>query len=239
MAYTVATKIAAPPDAVWKVLTDASAYPSWNTTVAPTTFGGFRPELLEFLRELRGNNSREWFTAHRGEYETLLLEPAREFVVAMADWLPKLGSDIHAEPKVHGSILAINRDTRFSADKTPYKTHLDLWFWQGSGPGLNRERPGYFFRLTPESLILGAGMHALSESALERYRRAVLDDERGIALENISRKIGESSFGGRTYKRVPSRERRRPRGRLPTAIRPTTRPSSRMATSSDASLLTW
>ena len=167
-------------------------------------FGGFRPELLEFLREVRGNNSREWFTAHRGEYETLLLQPAREFVVAMADWLPKLGSDIHAEPKVHGSILAINRDTRFSADKTPYKTHLDLWFWQGSGPGLNRERPGYFFRLTPESLILGAGMHALSESALERYRRAVLDDERGIALENISRKIGESSFGGRTYKRVPS-----------------------------------
>jgi uncharacterized protein (DUF2461 family) len=78
---------------------------------------------------------------------------------------------------VHGSIFAINRDTRFSADKMPYKTHLDLWFWQGPGP--SRERPGYFFRLTPERLILGAGMHAFSDGALERYRRAVLDDELG------------------------------------------------------------
>jgi uncharacterized protein (DUF2461 family) len=60
---------------------------------------------------------------------------------------------MHAEPKVFGSILAINRDTRFSADKT----HLELWFWQG-GAGQSRERPGNFFRLTPESLILGAGM---------------------------------------------------------------------------------
>jgi uncharacterized protein (TIGR02453 family) len=167
-------------------------------------FKGFRPELIEFLRELRDNNSRDWFQAHRAQYEDSLLQPAREFVLAMGERLQALGSDIHAEPRVHGSIFAINRDTRFSADKTPYKTHLDLWFWQSNRPGLNRESPGYFFRLTPENLILGAGMHAFSANgALERFRQAVLDDVAGQRLDDAVRQTGHQAVGGRTYKRVP------------------------------------
>jgi uncharacterized protein (TIGR02453 family) len=164
------------------------------------TFVGFQPALLEFLANLRANNSRDWFQAHRAEYDELLMQPARDFVLAMGPRLRTLGEDIHAEPKVHGSIFSINRDTRFSPDKTPYKAHLDLWFWQGSGP--SRESPGYFFRLTPESLILGAGMHAFSDSALARYREAVLDDARGQQLLDITESLG-SPPGGRTYKRVP------------------------------------
>lgn len=162
---------------------------------------GFTPEVLGFLRELRDNNSREWFQAHRLEYEQHLLEPAREFVVIMGDRLKALGDDIHAEPRIHGSIFAINRDTRFSPDKTPYKTHLDLWFWQGAGP--SRARAGYFFRLTPESLTLGAGMHAFSaEGTLERYRNAVLDPEKGAQLEHATSNI-RNELRGRTYQRVP------------------------------------
>src|SRR5690242_1313023 len=165
-----------------------------------STFAGFSPDLLDFLAVLRRNNSREWFAAHREQYERVLLEPARALVLAIGERLHELGEDIHAEPKIHGSIMAINRDTRFSPDKTPYKTHLDLWFWQGDGP--SRERPGYFFRLTPESLILGAGMHAFSaDGALERYRRAVLDAALGPRLEHIARDL---KLGGRAYKRVPA-----------------------------------
>src|ERR1041384_2731155 len=131
-------------------------------------FVGFSADTLDFLATLRANNSREWFSAHRDQYERVLLEPARAFVLAMAELLPRLGDDLHAEPKIHGSILAINRDTRFSADKRPYKSHLDLWFWQGEGA--NRERPGYFCRIEPEGLMLGAGMHAFAiEGLLERY----------------------------------------------------------------------
>ena len=166
------------------------------------SFSGLKPQLLEFLQELKANNSKEWFQAHRVEYESYLLEPARQFVLAMSHQFRTLGEDIHAEPKVYGSIFAINRDTRFSADKTPYKTHLDLWFWQGAGP--SRECPGYFLRLTPESLILGAGMHAFSDRALERYRQAVLDDAQAARLEHAVSAIGVPvSLGGRTYKRVP------------------------------------
>jgi uncharacterized protein (TIGR02453 family) len=171
------------------------------------TFQGFRPELIDFLNGLSVNNNIEWFDGHREQYENYYLEPAREFVVAMAECFSQLGSDIHAEPKVRGSIFAINRDIRFSKDKRPYKTQLDLWFWQGNGP--SRERPGYFFRLTPETLMLGAGMHGFSDAQLERYRRAVLDPIQGPRLEQVARAIKDDptdrklDFGGQTYKRVP------------------------------------
>ena len=170
------------------------------------TFSGFSPELPEFLSQLRANNTREWFQAHRAEYESVLMQPARAFVTAMAEPLKaRFGPDVHAEPKVHASILAINRDTRFSPDKTPYKDHLDLWFWQAGGAGRgspSRERPGYFFRLTPESLILGAGMHAFStEAALASYRAAVVDEARGSRLEQLAQQL---DIKGRTYKRVPT-----------------------------------
>jgi uncharacterized protein (TIGR02453 family) len=171
-------------------------------------FAGFSPELPRFLGTLRDNNSRESFAAHRAEYDKYLLAPARSFVIAIGELLQsRLGQDIHAEPKVFGSILPINRDTRFSPDKTPYKTHLDLWFWEGGVAGQSRHRPGYFFRLTPESLILGAGMHAFSadsgDDQLETYRRGVLDQTVGPRLDEIARTLG-LEIQGRTYKRVPA-----------------------------------
>jgi uncharacterized protein (TIGR02453 family) len=170
----------------------------------PITFSGFRPELLNFFDRLAVHNERAWFQAQRAAYEEYFLEPARQLVVALGQLLPRLGPDIHAEPRVHGSILAITRDTRFSADKTPYKTHLDLWFWQGEAAGSNRERPGYFFRLSAHNLMLGAGMHAFSaDGMLERYRQAVLDPERGPLLKLAAERVGMDRVRGRTYKRVP------------------------------------
>jgi uncharacterized protein (TIGR02453 family) len=112
------------------------------------SFEGFRAELIEFLSELGRNNNREWFQAHRQECESYLAQPARTFVRAMGDCLKELGSGIHAEPRIRGSIFAINRDIRFSSDKTPYKPYLDLWFWQGDGP--SRERQGIFFGSPPK-----------------------------------------------------------------------------------------
>ena len=166
-------------------------------------FEGFPLAALRFLRELGENNTREWFHAHRDDYETLLLEPARDFVVAMGDELRAIGADVHADPRVNGSIFRINRDTRFSKDKRPYKDHLDLWFWEGEGP--SRRRPGYWFRLAPERLVLGAGRHHFQD-LLPRYRDAVADEERGEALRRAVETIRSAGYevGGRHYKRVPS-----------------------------------
>jgi uncharacterized protein (TIGR02453 family) len=154
---------------------------------------GFPRAALRFLRELGENNNREWFHAHRDEYETLLLEPARDFVVETGEELRAIGADVHADPRVNGSIFRINRDTRFSKDKRPYKDHLDLWFWEGEGP--SRQCPGYWFRLAPDQLILGAGKHQLED--LPAYREAVADDDRGEALrravEQVARPAANSA----------------------------------------------
>ena len=167
------------------------------------SFEGFPPDALRFLRELGENNTRDWFHAHRDDYETLLLEPARDFVVAMGEELRAIGADVHADPRVNGSIFRINRDTRFSKDKRPYKDHLDLWFWEGEGP--SRDRPGYWFRLTSEQLILGAGKHRFGDG-LRAYRDAVVDPKQGEALERAVQEIEGAGheLGGRHYKRVPA-----------------------------------
>jgi uncharacterized protein (TIGR02453 family) len=164
-------------------------------------FAGFSPELLTFLSELGRNNRRDWFQAHRDEYESLLLEPARDFVDAMGD---ELGPDFNADPRVGGSIFRINRDTRFSRDKRPYKDHLDLWFWHGAGP--SRKRPGLWFRLTPTQLQLGAGIHHFDRGVLDRYREAVVDPDRGTRLAKAVAEVEHSGadVGGRHYKRVPA-----------------------------------
>jgi uncharacterized protein (TIGR02453 family) len=151
-------------------------------------------ETLAFLADLRENNEKAWFDAHRREYEEHVLEPARDLVEAMG---VELGPTVHADPRVNGSIFRINRDTRFSRDKRPYKDHLDLWFWQGEGP--SRSRPGYWFRLTPEKLMLGAGMHGFEGETLARYRDAVGPELRGI-VESLPPNF---QLGGRTYKRPP------------------------------------
>jgi len=166
-------------------------------------FSGFAPELISFFDQLRLNNNRDWFQAHRDVYERCYVDAARDFVVAMGPRLAELGEGIHAEPKVRGSILAINRDIRFSPDKTPYKTYLDLWFWQGDGP--SRERPGYFLRLDAEHLTLGAGMHLFNDTALGAYRQALQDPAQAQSLHNAVSTLEHGGYilGGQTLKRVP------------------------------------
>jgi uncharacterized protein (TIGR02453 family) len=165
------------------------------------SFAGFDRDLLRFLAELRTHNEREWFHAHRDAYETLLLEPARDFVEAAGEKLRAFAPDVSAEPRVNGSIFRIARDTRFSKDKRPYKHHLDLWFWIGE----RKRGPGFWFRLTPEELVLGGGMHHLEPAQLERYRTAVVDDERGGALRDEVARLRKAGYevGGERYKRTP------------------------------------
>ncbi len=163
----------------------------------------FSDETLRFLSSLATNNNKPWFDAHRSAYEQHLLAPARAFVEAAGEALRELAPDVHAEPRVNGSIFRINRDTRFSKDKRPYKDHLALWFWQGRRR--SRECPGYYFSLRPDALILGTGMHRFFPDLLVSYRDAVVDPIRGAALTAAVQTASTSGaeLGGRHYKRVP------------------------------------
>src|SRR5262245_21602472 len=73
-------------------------------------FDGFPKETVRFLSDLRKNNDKKWFDAHREEYERSFIGPAKSFVEAIGGRLRKLDADVHAEPRVNGSILRINRD---------------------------------------------------------------------------------------------------------------------------------
>jgi uncharacterized protein (TIGR02453 family) len=167
-----------------------------------TTFGGFPPETIRFLRELRVNNRKDWFDAHRSDYEAFWLAPAKAFVVAAGEQLAELAPGIQAEPRVLGSILRINRDTRFSRDPSPYKDHLDFWFWEGER---RRAVSGFFARLTPESLGVGAGCHGLDPERLTRFRQAVADPSSGADLAGIAQRLEAAGYrlGGATLKRPP------------------------------------
>jgi uncharacterized protein (TIGR02453 family) len=164
---------------------------------------GFPPATRTFLAELRENNSREWFDAHRARYESDVVGPAKAFVTDAAPLLQRLAPGISAEPRVLGSIFRINRDTRFSADKRPYKDHLDFWFWHGVR---SAAASGLFLRLTPDEVSIGAGAHDLQKERLTRYRDAVSNPAAGSALAAVVASLDAAGIGveGRSLRRPPS-----------------------------------
>src|SRR5207247_274527 len=140
-------------------------------------FAGFPPETFKFLARLAENNHKEWFETHRPEYQRYYVGAALDFIEAFGPRLQAVDPAIKFEPKINGSLFRINRDIRFSTDKTPYKTNLDMWFWKGEQKGW--DTPGLFFRMSPDSLVLGAGLHHFDKPLLEAYREAVADPETG------------------------------------------------------------
>lgn len=168
------------------------------------TFSGFPPETLSFLTDLGRHNDKTWFDDHRHEYEKVILAPARAFITLLGEELrDQISPAIRAEPRVNGSIFRLNRDTRFSRDKRPYKEHLDLMFWEGQGR--SRDCPGFFLRLTPQVVTVGSGKHAFDERQLERFRQAVLAETSGSALVDAVDSIERNGarLGEQRWKRVP------------------------------------
>ena len=95
-----------------------------------TSFTGFRPEAIQFLADLAQNNDRAWFQPRKAEFERLLKEPMEAMIAALAEAFAAHGVPMLADPK--RSPFRIYRDTRFSKDKSPYKTHLGATFpWTG------------------------------------------------------------------------------------------------------------
>jgi uncharacterized protein (TIGR02453 family) len=178
-------------------------------------FSGFSKDTTAFLRELEKDNSKAFFDANKARFERVWVAPARDFVVEVGEKVQKIAKSIEFEPRVGGSLMRMNRDIRFSKDKSPYKTHLDLFFWDGDEKGWGR--PGFFFRLTKDALLVGAGMHAFEKDHLTKYRAAVLDARRGPALAQIVAALEKAgvTVGEEAYKKVPKGlDPEHPRARL-------------------------
>jgi uncharacterized protein (TIGR02453 family) len=172
--------------------------------MAQQGFAGFSPRTISFLTELRKHNEKAWFDANRDVYERHVKQPARDFVVAMGEKLTKIAPTVVADPRVNKSLFRINRDTRFSKDKTPYKTHMALWFWEGPSPA-RMENSGFYFHLDPPSLMVGAGMYRFPDPLLKAFREDVAHPVHGAALTDTIRMLNRKGLevGGEHYKRVP------------------------------------
>src|SRR4051794_25737690 len=147
------------------------------------------PEALEFLRDLEANNDRDWFKANRARYDDFLLEPAR----ALADKLAHLGEAHFFRPW---------NDTRFHM-RPPIKEQLGVAIGYG-GAG------GFYFELSLDGLLVGAGVHHPASDQLTRLPAAVDDGRRGRAVE---RAVSAAEAGGLAV--PPPELKRAPRGYSP------------------------
>ena len=129
-------------------------------------FPGFSPEAVTFLRSLKRNNRREWFQPRKEIFETKLKAPMIELVEAVNAELLKFAPDHITDPKK--AVYRIYRDTRFSADKTPYKTHVAAIF---PHHGLGKQSSaGFYFHLTAKSVGIAAGSYMPGPDELRAVR---------------------------------------------------------------------
>jgi uncharacterized protein (TIGR02453 family) len=155
----------------------------------------FSPALFSFLAELAAHNEREWFTTHKARFEADVKAPLLAFVDALAPRLAEIDPDARCDAK---SVFRIYRDTRFSADKRPYKTHAAAHFPRATaekGPS----SPGYYLHLEPGGSFLGAGLWMPDGPALTRIRNAI--DTRRATWVAVRDAAGP--LGGESLTRVP------------------------------------
>lgn len=167
-------------------------------------FVGFTKDTVKFFRELEKNNTKEWFDAHRETYDEDVVEPSRAFVVDMGAKLKKIAPGVIADPRTNRSLFRLQRDTRFSKDKSPYKTHFGLILWEGEGPRM--ECSCFYLHFELPNLFVGVGVYQFSDAMLDKYRRAAADPVAGKGLTKAVAtvtKSGAYALGGQKYQRVP------------------------------------
>lgn len=161
----------------------------------------FPRQGLKFLRALKRNNRREWFRAHREEYEKFVRAPMVEMVLALRRDFATLAPEMVADPAV--SLYRIYRDTRFSKDKSPYKTHTAAVFPRR---GLAKHSgAGLYFHIAPGEVLVGGGIYAPEPQELLAVRQHIADHHRAfrsIVESPEFRKVFED-LGGEKLQRVP------------------------------------
>ena len=132
----------------------------------------FTPEFFRFLTRLKRNNNRDWFLSHKDEYESLVRQPALRFIADFGAPLYEITPYLVADPRPsRGSLFRIYRDTRFSPDKRPYKTHIAMRF---SHPGKDVHSPGFYLHLEPGGCFAACGLWHPEPRTLIRVRNAIV-----------------------------------------------------------------
>ena len=139
----------------------------------------FSPASLKFFRQLAAHNEKPWFEAHRDEYENEVRAPMRALIEDLNGRFARFAPEIGGDPK--RSMFRINRDIRFSRDKSPYKTNAGCWFHHRSatrsvGSEASEGSAGFYFHLEPGKCFLGAGMWMPPRPLLNKVRDNIAEN---------------------------------------------------------------
>ena len=158
-------------------------------------------DALAFLRALKRNNRREWFKPRKEKYEQLVRTPMVGFIERLATDLRAFAPDLIASPKV--SLYRIYRDTRFSENKTPYKTHVAAVFPCRTLP--KHQGAGLYFHVSPDEVWIGGGMYAPDTSQIQAVREHIARNVRRLRtiVESPSFRRTVGRLEGERLQRVP------------------------------------
>jgi uncharacterized protein (TIGR02453 family) len=161
----------------------------------------FTSQSLRFLRALKRNNRREWFAAHRGDYEAHVRQPMTDIIARLADDLRGFGPEYVANPKT--SMYRIYRDIRFSENKAPYKTHVAANFPTRGLP--KHEGAGLYFHVSADEVWVGGGMYAPQQPQLHAVREHIAANSARLRalVESPAFRRDVGSLEGERLLRVP------------------------------------
>lgn len=163
--------------------------------------GYFNTSFLKFFKELSKNNTKEWFDENRRIYEKEVKKPFSDLVEEMIGRIQKYEPEIQIKPS--DAIMRINRDIRFSKDKTPYKTYV------GANISVygkkDKSYPGFAFQLSPEGVVIYGGIYMLGKTGLQNIRNYIAHNLNGFSAAYNDRSFKEKYGGilGEQNKRIP------------------------------------
>ena len=168
-------------------------------------FVGFKG-AIPFLETIRKNNTKEFFEANRDEYERVILNPSKAFVVEMGEHLMALEPNVTPEPKINKSLFKMYRDIRrMGANKEPMKSKVGIIIPQDGWSGCRLQKSSFYMHFSPDELFVAVGVRWFNKSMLDAYREYIKSEKRRVELDTLLQRM--NMLGYRTiekgYKKYP------------------------------------
>ncbi|MHC4957750.1 MAG: DUF2461 domain-containing protein [Planctomycetota bacterium] len=164
----------------------------------------FTRRTIAFLKDLEKNNSRDWFLKNKSRYEEDALGPFLEFIRAMQPRLEKISPHILcSDKKVGGAMMRLNRDVRFSKDKSPYAPRLAARFVHAKGK--KGGAPGYYINIGPKRCMLGTGVWRPDTKFVGQIRNHIVKEPKAWKASTAGKAFRDAfgELGGDSLKRPP------------------------------------
>ncbi|MCL2650201.1 MAG: DUF2461 domain-containing protein [Candidatus Azobacteroides sp.] len=162
-------------------------------------FTGFTPATIQFFKDLKSNNNKPWFDAHKPVYVSEILNRMKTLIVALTPAMQSIDPKFDFNPN---KILSrIYRDIRFSPDKTPYKTHLWMTFQRFIPDGQWESFPAFFMEISEEGYDYGMGLYGSKKKIIDNLRERIIDEP--DHFREITEPVLKRGFNpeGETYKK--------------------------------------